>query len=78
MIKETLDFLRGSSVNIETMQRRRAWPLRKDGTHKSKSVNICQPHVDMIKETTIMFTIITTTIITTIVYYHYYYYYYYS
>ena len=32
------DSLRGSSVNIGTMQRRLAWPLRKDDTHKSKSV----------------------------------------
>ena len=31
--------LRGSSVKIGTIQRRLAWPLRKDDTHKSRSVN---------------------------------------
>ena len=30
--------LRGSSDKIGTMQRRLAWPLRKDDTHKSRSV----------------------------------------
>jgi hypothetical protein len=35
-----LDSLRGSSVQIGTIQRRLAWPLRKDDTHKSRSVNI--------------------------------------
>ena len=35
-----LDSFRGSSVKIETIQRRLAWPLRKDDTHKSRSVNI--------------------------------------
>ena len=35
-----LDSLRGSSDNIGTIQRRLAWPLRKDDTHKSRSVNI--------------------------------------
>ena len=35
----TLDSLRGSSVKIGTIQRRLAWPLRKDDTHKSRSVN---------------------------------------
>ena len=34
-----LDSLRGSSVNIGTTQRRLAWPLRKDDTHKPRSVN---------------------------------------
>ena len=34
-----LDSLRGSSVKIGTIQRRLAWPLRKDDTHKSRSVN---------------------------------------
>ena len=34
------DSLRGSSVKIGTIQRRLAWPLRKDDTHKSRSVNI--------------------------------------
>ena len=34
-----LDSLRGSSVKIVTMQRRLAWPLRKDDTHTSRSVN---------------------------------------
>ena len=33
----TLDFFRGSSVKIGTIQRRLAWPLRKDDTHKSRS-----------------------------------------
>ena len=32
------DSLRGSSVKIGTIQRRLAWPLRKDDTHKSRSV----------------------------------------
>ena len=35
-----LDSLRGSCVNIGTKQRRLAWPLRKDDTHKSRGVNI--------------------------------------
>ena len=34
-----LDSLRGSSVKIGTIQRRLAWPLRKDDTHKSRSAN---------------------------------------
>ena len=34
-----LDSLRGSSVKIGTIQRRLAWPLRKDDTHKSRSVD---------------------------------------
>ena len=34
-----LDSLRGSSVKIGTIQRRLAWPLRKNDTHKSRSVN---------------------------------------
>ena len=33
--------LRGSSVKIGTMQRILVWPLRKDDTHKSRSVNNC-------------------------------------
>ena len=33
-----LDSLRGSSVKIGTIQKRLAWPLRKDDTHKSRSV----------------------------------------
>ena len=33
------DSLRGSSVKIGTIQRRLAWPLRKDDTHKSRGVN---------------------------------------
>ena len=38
--RQTLsDSLRGSSVKIGTIQRRLAWPLRKDDTHKSRSVN---------------------------------------
>ena len=35
-----MDSLRGSSVKIGTIQRRLAWPLRKDDTHKSRSVSI--------------------------------------
>ncbi len=35
-----LDSLRGSSVKIGTIQRRLAWPLRKDDTHKSRDVII--------------------------------------
>ena len=35
-----LDSLRGSSVKIGTIQRRLAWPLRKDDTHKSRSVKM--------------------------------------
>ena len=34
-----MDSLRGSSVRIGTIQRRFAWSLRKDDTHKSRSVN---------------------------------------
>ena len=32
------DSLRGSSVKIGTIQRRLAWPLRKDDTHKSRKL----------------------------------------
>ena len=35
----SLDSLRGSSSKIGTIQRILAWPLRKDDTHKSRSVN---------------------------------------
>ena len=31
--------LQGSSVELGAIQRRLAWPLRKDDTHKSRSVN---------------------------------------
>ena len=31
-----MDSLRGPSVKIGAMQRRLAWPLRKDDTHKSR------------------------------------------
>ena len=34
-----MDSRRGSSVKIGTIHRRLAWPLRKDDTHKSRSVN---------------------------------------
>jgi hypothetical protein len=34
--KSLLDLLRESSVKIGTIQRRLAWPLRKDDTHKSR------------------------------------------
>ena len=36
---EALDSLRGSSVKLVTIQRRLAWPLRKDDTHESRSVD---------------------------------------
>ena len=39
MLEQRLDSLRGSSVKIGAIQRRLAWPLRKDDTHKSRSVN---------------------------------------
>ena len=39
------DTLRGSSVKIGTIQRRLAWPLRKDDTHKSRSVHNFLPVV---------------------------------
>ena len=38
MVLELSDPLRGSSVKIGTIQRRLAYPLRKDDTHKSRSV----------------------------------------
>ena len=38
LLKKEMDSLRGSSVKIGTIQRRLAWPLRKDDTHKSRSV----------------------------------------
>ena len=38
-IKTLLLELFGASVKIGTIQRRLAWPLRKDDTHKSRSVN---------------------------------------
>ncbi len=55
---ELSDSLRGSSVKIGTIQRRLAWPLRKDDTHKSRSVtnslfffaqvDVCGcPHLDL-------------------------------
>ena len=37
-VSSTWDSLRGSSDKIGTIQRRLAWPLRKDDTHKSRSV----------------------------------------
>ena len=36
-ILEYMDSFRGSSVKNGTIQRRLAWPLRKDDTHKSRS-----------------------------------------
>ena len=33
-----MDSFRGSSVKIGTTQRRLAWPLHKDDTHKSRSI----------------------------------------
>ena len=38
-----VDSLRGSSDKIGTIQRRLAWPLRKDDTHKSRSVPSFSP-----------------------------------
>ena len=38
--KYIMDPRKGSSVKIGTIQRRLAWPLRKDDTHKSRSVKI--------------------------------------
>ena len=38
-----MDSLRESSVKLGTIQRRLAWPLRKDDTHKSRSVNHTMP-----------------------------------
>ena len=38
-----LDSLRRSPVKIGTIQRRLAWPLRRDDTHKSRSVSIFCP-----------------------------------
>ena len=38
-IRTGLGSLRGSSVKFGTMQRRFAWPLRKDDTHKSRTVS---------------------------------------
>ena len=35
------DSLRGSSVKIGTIQRRLAWPLHKDDTHKSRFLVVC-------------------------------------
>ena len=37
----SLDSLRGSSVKLGKIRRRLAWPLRKDDTHTSRSVNNC-------------------------------------
>ena len=34
-----MDSLRGTSDKIGTIQRRLAWPLRRDDTHKSGSVS---------------------------------------
>ena len=43
----TMDSFRGSSVKIGTIQRRLAWPLRKDDTHKSRRVDdfLLLPHL---------------------------------
>ena len=38
-----MDSLRGSSDKIGTIQRRLAWPLRKDDTHKSRNVTSFLP-----------------------------------
>ena len=39
LCSEHSDSLRESSVKIGTIHGRLAWPLRKDDTHKSRSVN---------------------------------------
>ena len=44
-LKSELDSLRGSSVKIGMIQRRLAWPLRKDDTHKSRSETSFFSHV---------------------------------
>ena len=38
-VTDWLDSLRGSSVKNGAIQRILAWPLRKDNTHKSRSVS---------------------------------------
>ena len=57
-----LNSLRGSSVKIGTIQRILAWPLRKDDTHKSRSVttfffnpqvSAWQPHAALLGTTTV-------------------------
>ena len=48
IIIDITDSLRGSPVKIGTIQRRVAWPLRKDDTHKSRSVNNCIVVIDVI------------------------------
>jgi len=45
-----LDSLRRSSVKIGTIQRRLAWPLRKDDTHKSRSVSIFCSYIPCLAE----------------------------
>ena len=42
-----VDSLRGSSVKLGTILRRLEWPLRKDDTHKSRSVNNFAAHGSM-------------------------------
>ena len=37
---KSLDFFRGSSVKIGTIQRRLAWPLRKDDTQNREAFHI--------------------------------------
>ena len=43
----SMDSLRGPSIRIGTMQRRLAWPLLKDDTQKSRSVNNLSAHEHM-------------------------------
>ena len=45
--KHLLDSLRGSSDKIGMIQRRLAWPLRKDDTHKSRGVPSFLPHLEV-------------------------------
>ena len=46
-----LDSLRGSSIKFGTIQRKLAWPLRKDDTHKSRSVNSYKENVTCKRKT---------------------------
>ena len=49
-----LDSLRGSSINIGTIQRILAWPLHKDDMHKSRSVkNTLQTRLSIARSCTL-------------------------
>ena len=58
-----MDSLRGSSVKIGTIQRRLAWPLRKDDTHKSRSVTIFLQVSQQIGETGVSVETVTVAIL---------------